>query len=118
MPLLTKGFLTVTERRGHFLKHVQKRSSIVAADEQAYESMADQFLGGARRPSTLECLRAGGDTVRFDCKTNEYGVRDDGGFLRTYFRPDPNRHGLSSNFDYMCQECRTVFLAGGGKQII
>ena len=63
--LLTKGF-TPGKRYRHFVKHVQKRGDIAAADEAAYESMADQFLGGAKRPSTLECTRAGGDLIRFD----------------------------------------------------
>jgi hypothetical protein len=115
--LLTKGF-GPGERFRHFTKHVQKRRNIAAVDEMAYEAMADQFLGGAKKPSTLECTRAGGDLVRFDCKTDEYGICDVGGFIRTYFRPEPSRHGLSSNFHYMCRDCRTVFLSGGGTQVI
>ena len=115
--LLTKGF-DPGERYRHFVKHVQQRHDIVASDEHAYETLADRFLGAAKNPSTLECTRAGGDIVRFDCKTEEYGVRDASGFIRTYFRPEPRRHGLSSNFHYLCRECRTVFLVGGGTQVI
>jgi filamentous hemagglutinin len=115
--LLTKGFGPGGRYR-HFVKHVQQRGTIEASDEVAYEAMADQFLGGIRKPSILECTRAGGDLVRFDCKTDEYGIRDASGVIRTYFRPDPSVHGLSSNFHYMCQDCRTVFLGGGKKQII
>jgi filamentous hemagglutinin len=115
--LLTKGF-DQGELHRHFVKHVQRRTNIAAPDENTYEAMADHFLGGTRKPSTLECQRSGGDTIRFDCKTEEYGIRDANGFIRTYFRPDPMVHGLSSNFHYMCQECRTVFLIGGRKQII
>lgn len=117
MALLTKGF-GPGERYRHFVRHVKQRQDVMASDEDAYEALADRFLGGARNPSTLECTRAGGDTVRFDCKTDEYGVRDAQGFIRTYFRPDPSRHGLSSNFHYLCRECRTIFLAGGQRQIL
>jgi hypothetical protein len=114
--LLTKGFDPARLHR-HFVKHVQQRKDISASDELAYEALADQFLGGAKRPSMLECMRAGGDTIRFDCKTDEYGIRDASGFIRTYFRPDPGNHGLPGNLHYMCRECRTVFLVGGGIQV-
>ena len=108
MALLTKGFSS-GERHRHFVKHVQKRGDIIALDETAYEAMADHFLGGSKKPSTLECMRTGGDLVRFDCKTDEYGICDARGFIRTYFRPEPKFHGLPSNFHYMCRECQTVF---------
>ena len=100
------------------MKHVQQRREIAAPDETTYEVLADQFLGAARKPSTLECKRAGGDTIRFDCKSDEYGIQDANGFIRTYFRPDPSRHGLPTNFHYMCQECRTIFLPMGGTQVV
>src|SRR5579863_4477295 len=99
VPLLTKGF-NPGELHRHFVKHVQQRGNVAAADEAAYELLADQFLGGTKKPSTLECTRAGGDLVRFDCKTDEYGICDAIGFIRTYFRPDPKHHRLSSNFHY------------------
>ena len=115
--LVTKGF-SPGERHRHFLKQVQQRHSIVAGNETEYEEKADRFLSGTRKPSTLECTRAGGDVVRFDCKTHEYGICDASGFIRTYFRPDPERHGLPSNLQYLCRECRTIFLALGGTQVI
>ena len=114
---LTKGFVA-GERFRHFHKHVQQICDVVASDEIVYETMADQFLGLPKKPSTLECKRAGGDIVRFDCKTDEYGICDANGFIRTYFRADPSYHKLSTNFHYLCQECRTIFLASGGKQIV
>jgi hypothetical protein len=115
--LLTKGF-SPGERYRHYLKHVQVRHDFASPDELAYEALADQFLGGVKRPSTLECMRAGGDLVRFDCKTDEYGICDASGFIRTYFRPDPKIHGMSDNLHYVCRECRTIFLATGGTQVL
>jgi hypothetical protein len=35
-----------------------------------YENMADTFLGGAKPPPVMECLRKKGDTVRFDPTTD------------------------------------------------
>ncbi|SPF54284.1 hypothetical protein SBA4_6290007 [Candidatus Sulfopaludibacter sp. SbA4] len=61
MALLTKGF-GPGERYRHFVRHVKQRQDVMASDEDAYEALADRFLGGARNPSTLECTRAGGDT--------------------------------------------------------
>ena len=115
--MLTKGF-NQGDRFRHFKKHVLRRANISAADEISYEAMADNFLGQSRQPSMFECTRAGGDRIRFDCKTDEYGICDSGGFIRTYFKPEAAVHGLPTNFHYMCQECRTVFPPNGVKQVI
>lgn len=113
----TQGFDT-NELAIYFKKHVQVRKTIVAVTVIDYEKMADRFLGGPRAPSTLECRRAGGDLLRFDCKTDEFGLLDAAGVIRSYFRPERSRHKLPSNLHYMCIECRRVFLPTGGSIIV
>ena len=115
--MLTKGF-DPARLVEHFDKHVIKLKNISAVDFRDYENLADQFMGGPKRPSVLECKRGGGDTIRFDCKSDEYGIVDSNGMIRTYFKPDPARHGKGSNLNYLCLECRTVFRPAGQKSII
>jgi hypothetical protein len=43
-------------------------------DAQEFEDAADKFLGGAKPVHVLECIRRQGDIVRFDPKTDEFGV--------------------------------------------
>jgi hypothetical protein len=56
-------------------------------------------------PPLKEHLRTGGETLRYDPLTNEFGVSSPDGFLVTYFKPDPAEHGLASNILYFIQEC-------------
>lgn len=46
-----------------------------------------------------------GDRVRFDITTQEFGIVTAQGYIRTYFLPDPSRHGYPSNFDYFLSQC-------------
>ncbi len=62
--------------------------------------MAADFLTGPRGSNTLERLRLNGDIVRFDTKTNAFGVVSMNGTLRTFYVPDPVVHGYPSNLDY------------------
>lgn len=73
--------------------------------EQAYETRADQFMGGRRRMWTLECRRKNGDLVRYNLFTGEFGVLSHGGVIRTYFKPSPSVHRLRWNWQYFRAQC-------------
>ncbi len=55
-----------------------------------YRNAARDFHAGAPRPGVLEQTRPGGDLVRFDPSTGYFGIRTQGGVIRTFFRPSGN----------------------------
>lgn len=71
--LQTKGFHP-SELADHFMKHVLLGREFKVSSALEYERLADGFLGGIRRPSTHECKRRGGDLVRYDRVTEEFGA--------------------------------------------
>ncbi|HUN45611.1 MAG TPA: hypothetical protein VMU85_03780 [Stellaceae bacterium] len=82
----------------HFAKH---GSDFGATSAGEYERQADSFLTGPRGPDTLEKIRtSNGDIVRFNPKTDEFGVISREGKIRTYYRADPAEHGYPTNLDY------------------
>lgn len=38
--------------------------------------------------------------------------------IRSYFKPNPERHGKVSNFEYWKQECARMFLRSGRSLIV
>lgn len=81
------AFVDDGELIDHFKKHAA-RLGIATASE--YESRASRFLTGSRdTASTMECQRPQGDLLRFNRTTNEYGVLDAQGIIRTYYIPVP-----------------------------
>jgi pyocin large subunit-like protein len=48
----------------------------------------------------LSKTRANGDVVRFDPASNAFGVMDKTGAPRTFYVPDPTKHGYPTNLDY------------------
>lgn len=104
----TKGFADATELQTHFSDHAVDFAALTPSD---YEALADAFLSKPATADMRECTRSKGDRVRFDKVTNEYGVIDNKGVIRTYFVPKmcstlPRRnfrikcHRLPSNLDY------------------
>lgn len=98
----TSGF-DPAELPDHFTKH---GAEFGAATAQIYEQMADIFFGGPTPATTHECVRSRGDVVRYDTGTDEFGVVDRNGIIRTYFKPDPRRHHKPTNYDYFLAECQ------------
>jgi hypothetical protein len=70
-----------------------------------YERKADEFLLGALRAGAEECVRSNGDRVRFDQRTDEFGVLSGVGFIRTYMIARPLPHEGTSR-DYFRSNCR------------
>ncbi|MBI3909532.1 MAG: hypothetical protein HY320_01195 [Armatimonadetes bacterium] len=88
----------------HFAKHSGDFGAKTAAE---YEAMADAFLGGPLPTDAIQATRVGGgDLVRYNPVTNEFGVLAKSGVIRSYFKPDPKVHGLPSNPDYFHAECK------------
>jgi hypothetical protein len=81
----------------HFGSHGADFGARTAAQ---YQRQADRFLTGTRDSNTLERTRPNGDVVRFNTRTNEYGVVSRSGIIRTYYRPDPSIHGHQTNMGY------------------
>jgi hypothetical protein len=46
-----------------------------------------------------------GEKVRFDTRTEEFGVVSAAGFIKTYFYPDIYEHNCSSNLGYFQRNC-------------
>jgi pyocin large subunit-like protein len=73
--------------------------------EAEYERRADEFLIGNLREGAEECMRSNGDKVRFDARTDEFGVLSAEGFVKTYMIARPLPHAGTSR-DYFKSNCR------------
>jgi hypothetical protein len=117
--MLTNGFLNARQLNRHYASH---GAEFGAKSATQYQALADMFLGGIRVQPIEECVRGKGDIVRFNPISDEYGVLDSGGTIRTYFKPvscaslsGPIRiamqqsgrcHGHASNLLYFQSECK------------
>ena len=72
------------KRFEHFYDH---GADFSASDEYTYEAMANRFLTDSKPIHVLECLRGGGDLIRFDPRSNAFGVLARNGIIRTYYKP-------------------------------
>jgi pyocin large subunit-like protein len=102
-----------TELWDHFYRHGR---DFGAATDTEYEMLAATFLTAAHHPNLMECTRKyGGDLVRYDRVTQEYGVLSIAGVIRTYFKPvpcgpavllsPPDCHNDGSNIQYFRKRC-------------
>jgi filamentous hemagglutinin len=108
------AFANPIKRFEHFYDH---GNEVGASDERSYEFMAERFLIDPRPVHVMECLRSGGDILRFNPATDEFGILAWDGSIRTYFKPVPcvnlppsllgikRCHNLTSNLDYFKREC-------------
>src|ERR1022692_3202886 len=76
----------------HYNNHVEELG-VKGMGPDEYQERADEFLGTQKPQGVLECFRSGGDMVRFNPATDEFGILSRSGFIRTYFKPDPTVHG-------------------------
>jgi pyocin large subunit-like protein len=86
MALQTKGFESLVQLNRHFSEHGDDFGARSAIE---YEEMADRFLSGDKPESVHECTRACGMKLRYDQKSEAFGVLDRDGIIRTYFKPVP-----------------------------
>ena len=114
MPLLTRGFIDVLEKAKHFDKHVTRRREFPFTTPDEYEASADAFLTSPLDSTTTEeCYRTKrdgtvGDKVRYNRITQQFGVLGNDNVIRSYFKPDPARHGKGTNLNYFHDACNEV----------
>ena len=95
---LTKGFENPLALSDHFTKHGAR---LGIADESTYLVRADNFLGRQKSPTAHEFQRLwNSDLVRYDPTTEEFGVLDKDGYIKTYYKPNPATHGFQTNGEY------------------
>lgn len=111
--------MNLTQLQRHFSEHGADFGASNASD---YEAQADVFLSGKLPAGIQECTRKKGDIMRYDPKTEACGVLDNGGVIRTFFKPVPcskvpasvraaikmsgRCHGHPNNLAYFQAECR------------
>ena len=95
---LTKGFASPLDLSDHFTKHGAR---LGIEDESTYLARADNFLGSPKGPTAHEFRRPwNDDLVRYNPTTDEFGVLGENGYIKTYYKPDPARHGFQTNGEY------------------
>lgn len=104
--------------RPRYRKHA---SDFTVRGETDYELKASAFLITPIDPGIVfECTRPKGDTVRYSRATEEYGVMDSRGIIRTYFKPKPcaslpvgsprrGCHNKPDNETYFREECKRTW---------
>ena len=97
------GFLDQQTKDDHFQKHGHEFGAV---DADAYEALAIAFLDGAKSAKIVECIRSGGDRVRFHKVTRAFGVVASDGYIRTFFKLNRMIHRLKSDLQYFKVECR------------
>jgi pyocin large subunit-like protein len=113
----TRGFASHTHLLSHFGDHA---SDFSVSTLMEYEELADHFLSKPSTPDMHECPRKQGDKVRFDKKTNEFGVIGSDGVIRTYFIPKKcsmvpkvipriKCHKFATNLEYAKSQCNSIF---------
>lgn len=119
MTLRSRGFLNVRQRSLHWGAH---GDDFKAGTPDEYEHLADEFLTKTLAAGMQEHIRSRGDKIRYDPRTEEFGIMDVGGVIRTYFIPVPcsslpatervlaKRRGLChdcvNNLIYFKRECK------------
>lgn len=102
--MFTNGFISDSELTDHFDKHWREFGN-PSLDEDGYLAMADQFLGEGRCGTIVTVRCRGGDTIRYDPKTQEFGILSAERYIRTYYLPDPAKHRKGSNYEYFLIRC-------------
>ena len=94
-----KGFDDKERLQEHYDKH-NNEFHPPFENKEAYESSAKKFMHDEPDAQTLEKTRTSGDRVRYNQSTEEFGVARKDGTVRTYYTPDPAKHGYATNREY------------------
>jgi hypothetical protein len=104
----------------HFQKHSGRMQNVATPSD--YEARADALFVTPRPTDILECTRLDGDVVRFNPRTDEYGVVGPGLIIRTYYVPVPCRtlapqnrlpgkcHHAPTNLAYFKRNCKRTYV--------
>jgi hypothetical protein len=102
--LFTNGFKSRRQLEEHFDNH---KDDFGCADENAYLLLADDFLGGPKGDTVLECIRPFDNAkIRPDHLTQALGILSSDNYIKTYYKPDPHVHMKSTNREYFKWECK------------
>ncbi len=104
VPFTVRDFADELKRADHFKRHGGEFDPAFASAED-YEAAAVAFLTAPLIGRIMECERRNGQVRRFNPDTDELAICDRNGVLKTYFRPDPNRHKQKDNVTYFKKEC-------------
>lgn len=97
-------FASTRHLRDHFQKH---GAALGCATSLSYEQRADGFFSGTVSGAVLECVRPGGDVVRYNQTTHEFGVMHANGCVATFMRLTGT---VAQNLAYFQAQCsRTAF---------
>lgn len=94
-----KGFANDERLQDHFDDHAKEFEPPFATKDD-YEGAAKNFMHGDLPDGALEKTRPGGDRVRYNPDTEEFGVASKDDVIRTYYKPDPEIHKYPTNRDY------------------
>lgn len=113
MLVYTLGFIDRATLLFKFDKHVTKRREFAYATADEYETRADEFNGGPRDANTDQCHRrkrdgSVGDQVRYNGADERFGVLGNDDVMRSYYIPDPQRHGKANNRIYYTEACLEI----------
>ena len=113
MLVYTLGFIDRATLLFKFDKHVTRGREFPYATADEYETYADEFNGGPRDAATEQCYRVKrdssvGDQVRYNTADERFGVLGNDNIIRSYYIPDPFRHGKASNRIYYEDACLEV----------
>ena len=86
----------------HFARHGEEFGAASAAE---YERLADAFMMAPLREGALECTR-NGDLVRFDPRTDEFGVLTRDGHLATFMILRPLPSDRRTALEYFQSNCK------------
>ena len=93
----TRRLTGVQNALGHWGKHGADFPDL--QNSKQYVDRAYDFMTSPD-PAIQEKIRANGDFVRYNARTEEFGVMTRDGVMRTYYKPDPAVYGLPTNQDY------------------
>jgi hypothetical protein len=106
----TRGFIDHAMLLWKFHKHVTLGREFTYATRDDYETNADRFLGEPKDTNTEEYVKikkdgTRGDKLRYNRVTQEFGILGSDGVIRSYYKPNPARHGKGTNYDYYLDCC-------------
>jgi pyocin large subunit-like protein len=87
----------------HFARHGEEFGALTAL---AYERLADNFMIKSLSGRIRECYRGNGDRVRFDPKTDTFGVMAASGYLATFMVVKSLAHSRQTATQYFESNCK------------
>ncbi|HEX8347157.1 MAG TPA: polymorphic toxin-type HINT domain-containing protein, partial [Actinoplanes sp.] len=93
----TKSKTAAENAYGHYKKHGAEFSDV--QNSLQYVNKARDWFANPSS-SVRARTRGNGDVVRFDPNTDYFGVMTRDGTPKTFFVPDPTKHGYATNLDY------------------